>query len=63
VLPAEGQPNEDGEVRKISVRVHGPLADAPVGRCVRDAVTAVTTAITVPEGTSGAQVNPALRLP
>jgi hypothetical protein len=63
VVPADGELNEDGVARKISVRLSGPLADAPVGRCVLDAITATTAAITLPEGVSGAQVNPSLKLP
>jgi RNA polymerase sigma-70 factor (ECF subfamily) len=63
VLPADGEVNEDGVARRISVRLSGPLAEAPVGRCIFEAITATTAALTLPEGVSGAQVNPSIKLP
>ena len=50
LLPGEGELNEDGVPRRVSIRVRGKAASGPFGRCIRDEAEKSVRSLLLPAG-------------
>jgi hypothetical protein len=63
VLPGSGEVNEDGLPARISFRLGGPLAQAPLGRCIAETIAPLAAAFTLPPDLSRAEMSQTVELP
>jgi RNA polymerase sigma factor (sigma-70 family) len=62
MLPAAGQPNDDGVQGRISFRLSGPGADTPFAACLREQLAAAVARVTLPDGVRGGEMSKTIDL-
>jgi hypothetical protein len=56
LFPGPGELNADGVAGRPSVRLRGPSADQPFGRCLREAITSALASVPLPPGLPAREV-------